>query len=197
MEQSWQERAQYLEKHGLYRQENEHDACGVGLVATIDGKPQRTVVTAAIDALKSVWHRGAVDADGKTGDGAGIHLEVPQTFFRDYVAEFGRTVPEGKSIAVGMIFLPHHDYDAQETCRVIVETEIIQFGYRIYGWRQVPVDPEVIGRKANHSRPEITQIMVASKLLQQLFRCQRLQRKKPCWRSLLGKSLDWPSSILL
>ena len=59
----------------------EHDACGVGLVAALDGKPRREVVQAGIDALKAVWHRGAVDADGKTGDGAGIHIEVPQDFF--------------------------------------------------------------------------------------------------------------------
>ena len=59
----------------------EHDACGVGLVAALDGKPSRAVVQAGIDALKAVWHRGAVDADGKTGDGAGIHVEIPRDFF--------------------------------------------------------------------------------------------------------------------
>ena len=65
----------------------EHDACGVGLVAALDGRPRRDVVQAGIDALKAVWHRGAVDADGKTGDGAGIHVEIPQDFFAE---EIGR-----------------------------------------------------------------------------------------------------------
>ena len=69
--------AAHLAAHGLYDPAEEHDACGVGFVAAIDGKPRREVVLAGIDALKAVWHRGAVDADGKTGDGAGIHVEIP------------------------------------------------------------------------------------------------------------------------
>ena len=70
-----------LAREGMYRPEYEGDACGVGLVAATDGKPSRRVVAAAIDALKAVWHRGAVDADGKTGDGAGIHVDLPIRFF--------------------------------------------------------------------------------------------------------------------
>ena len=67
----------------------EHDACGVGLVAALDGKPRREVVVAGIEALKVLWHRGAVDADGKTGDGAGIQVELPQDFFADQVRHRG------------------------------------------------------------------------------------------------------------
>ncbi len=74
---------------GTYDAAQEHDACGVGLVAALDGKPRRDVVQAGIDALKAVWHRGAVDADGKTGDGAGIHIEIPQDFFADVIARGG------------------------------------------------------------------------------------------------------------
>ena len=66
-----------LAREGMYRPEFESDACGVGLVAATDGKASRRVVQSAIDALKAVWHRGAVDADGKTGDGAGLHLDLP------------------------------------------------------------------------------------------------------------------------
>ena len=66
---------------GLYDPSFEHDSCGVGLIAALDGTPRRDVVEAGIAALKAVWHRGAVDADGKTGDGAGIHVEIPQDFF--------------------------------------------------------------------------------------------------------------------
>ncbi|PSJ20510.1 hypothetical protein CVH10_17185, partial [Halomonas sp. ND22Bw] len=80
---------QYLAEHGMYRPEYEGDACGVGLVAATDGKPSRRVVQSAIDALKAVWHRGAVDADGKTGDGAGIHVDLPVRFFDDCVAASG------------------------------------------------------------------------------------------------------------
>jgi len=139
----------------------EHDACGVGLVAALDGKPRREVVTAGIDALKVLWHRGAVDADGKTGDGAGIHVELPQEFFKDHVRHQGHEPVPGR-LAIGMIFLPKTDLGAQERCRCIVETEILAFGYTIYGWRQVPVNVAVIGEKANATRPEIEQILVAN-----------------------------------
>ena len=74
----WRENARRLERDGLYRMADEHDSCGVGLIAALDGKPRREVVEAGIAALKAVWHRGAVDADGKTGDGAGIHVQIPQ-----------------------------------------------------------------------------------------------------------------------
>ncbi|MBV8972620.1 MAG: glutamate synthase large subunit [Sphingomonadaceae bacterium] len=149
--------------YGMYRPEMESDACGVGLVAAIDGTASRRVVTAAIDALKAVWHRGAVDADGKTGDGAGIHVELPHGFFDEHIARAGHA-PKPNRLAVGQVFLPRADLAAQETCRTIVEAEIIGFGYTIYGWRQVPVDTSVIGPKAAASRPEIEQIMIAGPL---------------------------------
>ncbi|MEE8533692.1 MAG: glutamate synthase central domain-containing protein, partial [Alphaproteobacteria bacterium] len=157
----WRANAERLAARGLYDPADEHDSCGVGLVAAIDGRPRRQVVLAGIDALKAVWHRGAVDADGKTGDGAGIHVEIPQGFFKEHIARTGHA-PEGGKLAVGMVFLPKTDLGAQEACRGIVETEVLNFGCRIYGWRQVPVDAAVIGEKANATRPEIEQIMIAS-----------------------------------
>ncbi len=150
----------HITEHGMYRPEFESDACGVGLIAATDGKPSRRVVQSAIDALKAVWHRGAVDADGKTGDGAGIHLDLPGGFFDDAIAASGHR-PLPQRLAVGMIFLPRTDLNAQESCRTIVESAIIDAGYTIYGWRQVPVDVSVIGMKAQATRPEIEQIMIA------------------------------------
>ncbi len=149
-----------LAREGMYRPEFEGDACGVGLVAATDGQPSRRVVQSAIDALKAVWHRGAVDADGKTGDGAGIHVDLPLRFFDEAIAASGHRMLPNR-LAVGMIFLPRTDLSAQETCRTIVESEIIDAGYTIYGWRQVPVDVAVIGQKAQATRPEIEQIMIA------------------------------------
>ncbi|WP_417449037.1 glutamate synthase large subunit, partial [Kordiimonas sp.] len=146
---------------GLYDPVDEHSSCGVGLVAAMDGKPSRRVVLMGIEALKAIWHRGAVDADGKTGDGAGIHVEIPQAFFKEHVRATGHVPAEGR-LAVGMVFLPRVDLSAQETCRTIVEKEILAFGYTIYGWRQVPVDIDVIGEKAESTRPEIEQIMIAN-----------------------------------
>jgi glutamate synthase (NADPH/NADH) large chain len=139
----------------------EHDSCGVGLVASLDGTASRKVVQAGIDALKAVWHRGAVDADGKTGDGAGIHVEIPQDFFAEVVRRGGDTLHPGR-IAVGMVFLPKTDLGAQERCRQIVESEVLAAGYAIYSWRQVPIDVACIGEKANATRPEIEQILLWS-----------------------------------
>ncbi|HEY5598059.1 MAG TPA: glutamate synthase large subunit [Kiloniellales bacterium] len=150
-----------LARDGLYDPAEEHESCGVGLVAAIDGKPRREVVEAAIAALRAVWHRGAVDADGKTGDGAGIHVEIPQDFFHEHVTRTGHQPGPGR-IAVGMVFLPRTDFAAQERCRVLVEREILNYGYTIYGWRQVPVNTQVIGEKAELTRPEIEQIMIAN-----------------------------------
>ena len=143
-----------------YNPAQEMDSCGVGLVVALDGKRRRDVVAAGIDALKAVWHRGAVDADGKTGDGAGIHVEIPQDFFKDHVRDSSGQAPEVGRIAVGMVFLPRTDLGAQERCRIIVETEILRAGHTILGWRQVPVDISVIGEKANATRPEIEQILI-------------------------------------
>ncbi|MFI4988725.1 MAG: hypothetical protein ACHQF3_14950, partial [Alphaproteobacteria bacterium] len=112
--------AELLAREGLYDPSQEHDSCGVGLVAAIDGKPRREVVTAGIAALKVLWHRGAVDADGKTGDGAGIHVQIPQNFFKEHIRDQGHEPAEGR-LGVGMVFLPRTDFAAQERCRCIVE----------------------------------------------------------------------------
>jgi glutamate synthase (NADPH) large chain len=159
-DENWNQRARQLAEHGLYDPTSEHDACGVGFIAAIDGKPRRSIVETAINALKAVYHRGAVDADGKTGDGAGINIQIPFTFFQEHVERTGQSLKNDK-LAVGMMFLPKKNFGAQEACRAIVETEILKLGYRIYGWRQVPVRAEVIGEIASDSRPEIEQILIA------------------------------------
>ena len=145
---------------GLYSPEDEHDACGVGLIASTDATPSRRIVDLAIEALGNVWHRGAVDADGKTGDGAGVMLELPVQFFQTHIARAGHR-PGGRLLGVGQVFLPRTNLGDQEACRTIVESVIIDFGYTVHGWRQVPVDTRVIGPKAIATRPEIEQIMIA------------------------------------
>ncbi len=147
-----------LIKVGAYDPADEHANCGVGLVASIDGTPRRDVVEMSVQALKNVWHRGAVDADGKTGDGAGIRLDIAQKFFKAQVERTGHKSGNSK-IAVGMIFLPRTDYAAQEEARTIVESELLNEGFYIYGWRQVPIDIDVIGEKAQATRPAIEQVM--------------------------------------
>ena len=150
----------WMAENSLYRAEDEHASCGVGLVVSIDGKASRKVVENGIDALKAVWHRGAVDADGKTGDGAGIHVQIPVPFFYDQIRRTGHEPDLKALIAVGQVFLPRTDFGAQEICRTIVETEVLRLGYYIYGWRHVPVNTEVLGEKANATRPEIEQILI-------------------------------------
>ncbi|WP_096786923.1 glutamate synthase large subunit [Rhodobacter sp. CZR27] len=150
----------WLAENGLYKADDEHASCGVGLVVSISGKPSRKVVENGIAALKAVWHRGAVDADGKTGDGAGIHVQIPVKFFYDQIRRTGHEPDMHKLVAVGQVFLPRTDFQAQERCRTIVETEVLRMGHYIYGWRHVPVDTSVLGEKANATRPEIEQILI-------------------------------------
>ena len=157
----WRANADKLTAAGAYNPADEHDSCGVGLVVAIDGQASRKVVEAGIKALAALWHRGAVDADGKTGDGAGIHVQIPQEFFKEHIRATGHE-PLTSRLAVGMAFLPRTDYAQQERCRIIVESEIIRYGHALYGWRQVPVSTEIIGDKANATRPEIEQVMIAN-----------------------------------
>ena len=150
-----------LIKGKIYDPSFEHDACGVGLVASTEGKKSREIVEFGIQALKAVWHRGAVDADGKTGDGAGIHIEIPNDFFVERIENAGRRHDDG-TICIGMIFLPRNDYVVQEKCKTIVENELLSKNYYIYRWRQVPVNTKVLGVKAESNRPEIVQIIFKS-----------------------------------
>ena len=174
-----------LKSNHVYSEEMEHDACGVGLVASTEGLKSRKVVEYGIDALKAVWHRGAIDADGKTGDGAGIHIEIPKDFFEEKIEVTGHK-HDNSELCVGMIFLPRNDYSAQEQCRTIVESELTKRNFSIYGWRQVPVDPSVLGEKAEQTRPEITQVLftyndkkvVNKSLEQKLYETRRVIEKE-------------------
>jgi len=157
-----EEKRAYLAENGLYDATEEHSSCGVGLVVSVDGKPSRGVVDAGIAALRAIWHRGAVDADGKTGDGAGIHVQIPVPFFYDQIKRTGHEPRQEELVAVGQVFLPRTDFGAQEKCRTIVETEVLRLGYSIYGWRHVPVDVTCLGEKANATRPEIEQILISN-----------------------------------
>jgi glutamate synthase (NADPH) large chain len=175
-----------LEAAHAYNPADEKDSCGVGLVVQIDGTPRRQIVEMGIKALKAVWHRGAVDADGKTGDGAGIRVDVPQEFFREEVRRLGHTASAADAkICVGQIFLPRTDLGAQEMARTIIENEVVRFGFYIYGWRQPPIDTSVIGMKANATRPEIEQILFTdtqgrdqTELERTLYVCRRRIEKR-------------------
>ena len=103
-----------LEDNNIYDPSMEHDACGVGMIASTDGKKYRKIVDYGIEALKAIWHRGAVDADGKSGDGAGIQLEIAPDFFKKKILATGHSHDDTNRICVGMIFLPRTNYSDQE-----------------------------------------------------------------------------------
>ena len=158
---NYKKNLELLKKNYIYSEEMEHDSCGVGLIASTEGKKSRKIVEYGIEALKAVWHRGAVDADDKTGDGAGIHVEIPKDFFIEKIEVTGHAY-DAAEICVGMIFLPRNDYEAQESCKIIVESELTKNNFSIYGWRQVPVNPKVLGAKAYQTMPEIIQVLFKS-----------------------------------
>ena len=150
-----------LTDNHVYTKEMEHDSCGVGVIASTEGKKSRAIVEYGIEALKAVWHRGAVDADGKTGDGAGIHIEIPKDFFIEKIEVTGHDY-DNSEICVGMMFLPRNDYASQESCKTIVESELTKNNFSIFGWRQVPVNPKILGNKAFQTMPEIIQVLFKS-----------------------------------
>ena len=93
-----------LSKNYSYNENMEHDACGVGMIATTNGKKSRKIVDYGIEALKAIWHRGAVDADGKSGDGAGIQIEIAPEFFKDKITSTGQTLDEKKEYVLEWYF---------------------------------------------------------------------------------------------
>lgn len=141
----------------LYDQSVERDNCGFGLIAHIEGEPSHKVVRTAIHALARMQHRGAILADGKTGDGCGLLMQKPARFFQLVAGQQGWRL--AKNYAVGMIFLSQQPQQAQ-CCRQIVEQELQQETLSVVGWREVPVNREVLGEVALSSLPRIEQVFV-------------------------------------
>ncbi|MEZ5467732.1 MAG: glutamate synthase large subunit [Lysobacterales bacterium] len=142
---------------GMYDPAFEKDSCGFGLIAQLDDRPSRAIVDAALDALKRMTHRGAVAADGKSGDGCGLLIRRPESFLRQLAAEAGISLPE--SFASGIVFLPHAEADATRA-RVTLESELGAAGLLLAGWREVPVDTSVCGEQALSTLPAIAQVYV-------------------------------------
>ncbi len=142
---------------GLYRPEFERDNCGFGLIAQMDGKPSHWLLETAIGALARLTHRGAVAADGKTGDGCGLLLKKPDNFLRGVAGELDITPAE--TYAAGMVFL-NPDPQKATAARQRLEKELKAEGLHPAGWRGVPVDPEACGEEALRTLPTIEQIFV-------------------------------------
>src|SRR5215471_21664721 len=143
----------------LYDPRDERDACGVGFVADLSRNANHGVLETAIVALKNLEHRGAVGADGRSGDGAGVLTQLPLRFISREVERLGFQKPPETDIAAGMFFLPR-DEAAAASCRQITEATLIEHGFAIFGWRLLPVDERVIGARALSTSPRIEQVLI-------------------------------------
>ncbi|MBC2582664.1 glutamate synthase large subunit [Clostridium sp. DJ247] len=146
-------------KQGLYNPENEKDACGVGFVASIKGEKTHDIVKKGIQVLVNLTHRGAVGSDPKTGDGAGILLQIPDEFFRINCETLGIELPKAGEYGVGMVFLPK-ETALRLQCEGIFERAAEEEGQKVLGWRDVPTDNRDIGETAKGTEPTIRQIFI-------------------------------------
>ncbi len=142
----------------LFQFDQERDNCGFGMTAQVEGRPSHDLIEAAIASLTCMTHRGAVSADGKTGDGCGLLIKMPETFFRK-VAKASLGVELSKHFAVGMVFF-NQDINLAEKGKQAIESEIFAQGLTVIGWREVPTNPHVLGSIALKSLPRISQIFV-------------------------------------
>ena len=146
---------------GLYRPEHEHDACGIGFVASIEGRKSHDIVLKGIQILINLTHRGACGCDPQTGDGAGILIQIPHAFFEREAASLGFSLPSPGEYGVGMVFLPVDTQD-RLICEGIIEKIAREEGLSVLGWRDTPINGNTIGRLARASQPYIEQIFIRS-----------------------------------
>lgn len=145
---------------GLYNPAHDRDACGLAMVATLRGTAGHDIVEKALEALRNLEHRGAVGSDAGTGDGAGIITQIPHSFFSEVT---GFELPAKGSYAVGTAFLPS-DVAARDTEKAGIERIATEEGLQVLGWREVPVNPDVVGDLAREAMPHFEQLFVASEL---------------------------------
>ena len=175
-----------LAEHGLYSPYHEHDSCGVGVVANIKGGQSHEIITESLQVLVNLGHRGACGCDPETGDGAGILMQMPHAFLRKVCPALGIDLPELGHYGVGMAFLPPHP-EALDKCRELIDRSIAAEGLTLLGWRDVPVDPDKLGRDARAVQPVIRQFFVANGAGER--EPEQLQRKLYTLRKVIEKAL--------
>ena len=146
-------------QHGLYAQEHEHDACGVGFIANIEGRRSHSIVEQGLQILVNLDHRGAVGADALMGDGAGILIQISDQFFREELSAQGITLPPAGDYGVGMVFLPKENA-SRLACEQELERAIRAAGQVLLGWRDVPVD---------HAMPMSPTVRAKEPVIRQVF----------------------------
>ncbi len=149
------------EKAGLYQPEFEHDSCGIGFVAQVKGRKSHSIIEMGLGVLMNMAHRGAEGADAKTGDGAGILLQIPRDF---YLIQGYQLPPEGQ-FGTGIIFLPKEEDEAHE-CIKVLERIISEEGVEVLGYRDIPRNSEVLGEISRAAEPAMTQILVGADMEQ-------------------------------
>ena len=150
-----------LASKGLYSPEQEHDACGVGVVADIKGRKSHQIVEEGLQVLINLGHRGAAGSDPETGDGAGILIQTPHSLFRRESQRLGFQLPADGEYGVGMVFLPPHP-EAEEKARALIARVIEEEGLEVLAWRDVPLDYDKLGRDSRRRCPRICQVFVGS-----------------------------------
>ena len=147
------------EAHGLYDPRNEHDACGIGLIANIHNAKSHRMVADGLSILKNLEHRGAVGADPKAGDGAGLLLQIPHGFFAEEAKRLGFELPGPQHYGVGQLFMPREPVYRQDIERIWWETAREE-GLKVLGWRDVPVDFTVLGYSVKGTEPVHRQVFI-------------------------------------
>ena len=145
-----------MERQGLYSPEFEHENCGAGFICNLNGERTNQIIHDALEILVKLEHRGGVSADGKTGDGAGLLIDIPHDYFKR-VCDF--SIPNSREYAVAMVFLPKIS-NQFDFCKTTFEKEINAQGLKVLGWRKVPVDSSHLGEIALASEPVIEQLFV-------------------------------------
>ena len=145
---------------GLYHPRDEHDACGMGLVASIRGDKSHEIIRKGLEVLINLTHRGAAGCDPQTGDGAGILIQIPHIFFAQECDELGIHLPGPGEYGVAMCFLPVEKHERLQ-CEGIFERIVREEGLAVLGWRDTPVNGDAIGREARASQPYIEQLFVS------------------------------------
>ncbi|MBI4593147.1 MAG: glutamate synthase subunit alpha, partial [Candidatus Rokubacteria bacterium] len=144
---------------GLYDPRHEHDACGVGFVVNMKGRKSHDIVVKALTVLKNLLHRGACGCEPNTGDGAGILLQMPDTFLRRECDRLGIALPPRGEYGAALVFLPR-DPVQRETIQGLIQTVVGEEGQRLLGWRDVPTDPSPLGESARACQPHIAQMFI-------------------------------------
>ena len=148
-----------MKAQGLYDPTFEHDSCGVGFVCNIKGQKSNAIVKQGIEVLHRLSHRGAVGADPKTGDGAGILIQIPHDLFKQSCRGININLPALGAYGVGLIFLPQ-DPDERSICKETFKRIVTEEGQSLLGWRSVPIDDSGIGEGAKKTQPVFEQIFI-------------------------------------